>query len=181
MLSTKFTTFFFTLLVTLSLNANADCTGIYNHQFSTLQGGKINLCDHQDKVIIVVNTASKCGFTPQFEKLESMYQQYQNKGLLVLGFPSNDFRQEPGNNKEIGDFCKMTYAVKFPMMSKSSVTGSNANPLYQSLAKATKESPTWNFFKYVILPNNNGIYAFSSDVEPNSNVMMSKIKPHLKK
>lgn len=174
-------TMFFTFFASLSLHANADCSGIYNHQFSTLQGGKINLCEHQDKVILVVNTASKCGFTPQFEKLESMYQQYQTKGLLVLGFPSNDFKQEPGNNKEIGDFCKMTYAVKFPMVSKSSVTGNNANPLYQALAKATKEAPTWNFFKYVILPNNAGIYAFSSDVEPNSNVIMGKIKPHLKK
>ena len=110
--------------------ANAACLDLYNHQLTTLQGEKINLCDYQDKPILVVNTASKCGFTPQFEALESLYSQYKNKGLLVIGFPSNDFRQEPGNDKQIGDFCKLTYAVKFPMMTKSSVTGANANPFY---------------------------------------------------
>lgn len=158
----------------------AACSGIYNHQFTTLQGEKFNLCDYQDKPILVVNTASKCGFTPQFEKLEAMYQGNKDKGLLVIGFPSNDFKQEPGNNKEIGDFCKMTYSVKFPMMSKTSVTGANASPFYKALTEATKQAPMWNFYKYIILPKGQTISAYSSDTQPDSSEIMAKIKPYLK-
>jgi len=109
--------------------ANASCDALYDHQFTTLDGKPFNLCDYQDKPILVVNTASKCGFTPQFEALENMYKQYQSQGLLVIGFPSNDFKQELANDKKIGDFCKMTYGVEFPMMSKSAVRGDDANPL----------------------------------------------------
>jgi glutathione peroxidase len=170
----------FSFLLLVSHMANAACEGLYNHQFKTLQGETFDLCAHKDKAILVVNTASKCGFTPQFEKLEGMYKQYQNKGLLVIGFPSNDFRQEPKSNKEIGDFCKMTYAVNFPMMSKTTVTGANANPFYKELNNTTKEAPSWNFYKYLILPNSGGVYAFSSDVEPNSPMIMAKLKPYLK-
>ena len=88
-----------------SIMANAACDALYNHQLITLQGKTLNLCDYQDKPILVVNTASKCGFTPQFESLENLYKKYKDQGLLVVGFPSNDFRQDPGNDKEIGDFC----------------------------------------------------------------------------
>ena len=171
---------FFTLMLLLPHLANAACSGIYNYQFDTLQGKKLNLCEHQNKVILVVNTASKCGFTPQFEKLEALYGRYKDKGLLVVGFPSNDFKQELQSNQEIGDFCKMTYAVKFPMVTKSSVTGTQANPFYKALIKATNEAPAWNFYKYVIQPNNAGIFVYSSDVEPTSSLMMSKLKPYLK-
>lgn len=160
--------------------ANAACSALYNHQFSTLQGGKINLCDYQDKPILVVNTASKCGFTPQFEALESLYNQYKKQGLLVIGFPSNDFKQELSDDKQIRDFCKLTYAVKFPMITKSSVTGKNANPFYQQLIAKTGQPPSWNFFKYVILPGGHDVYAFSSDVKPNAVEILSKIKPNLK-
>lgn len=157
------------------------CDGLYNHNLTTLQGQKINLCDYQDKPILVVNTASKCGFTPQFEALEGLYSQYKDKGLLVIGFPSNDFKQEPGDNKQIGDFCKLTYAVKFPMMVKSSVTGEQANPLYKQLIAKTGKSPQWNFYKYVILPGGKQVYAFESTVQPDADVVMSKIKPYLSK
>ena len=160
--------------------ANATCLELYNHQLTTLQGDKINLCDYQDKPILVVNTASKCGFTPQFEALEALYSTYKDKGLLVIGFPSNDFRQEPGNDKQIGDFCKLTYAVKFPMMTKSSVTGSNANPFYQQLNAKTGQSPKWNFYKYVILPGGKEVYAYDSLVKPDSAEILAKIKPSLK-
>ena len=164
----------------LSSNANAACSGIYNHQFTTLQGEKINLCDYQDKPILVVNTASKCGFTPQFEDLESLYNKNKAKGLLVIGFPSNDFRQDPGNNKEIGDFCKMTYGVKFPMTSKSSVTGKDANPFYKELAEKSGTAPQWNFYKYVIEPGGKMVTAFESTVKPGAEDMMKKITPYLK-
>lgn len=160
--------------------ASAACSALYNHQLTTLQGEKLDLCDYQDKPILVVNTASKCGFTPQFEALEAMYSKYKSKGLLVIGFPSNDFKQEPGDNKQIGEFCKLTYAVKFPMMSKSSVTGTNANPLYKQLIEKTGQSPQWNFDKYVILPGGKQVAAYSSDVQPDSKEILSKIKPHLK-
>ncbi len=160
--------------------ANAACSELYNHQLVTLQGDKLNLCDYQDKPILVVNTASKCGFTPQFDALEGLYSKYKDKGLLVVGFPSNDFRQEPGNDKQIGDFCKLTYSVKFPMITKSSVTGSNANPLYKQLSAKTGQAPMWNFYKYVILPGGKNVYAFSSDVKPDSSEIVDRIKLGLK-
>lgn len=156
------------------------CPELYNHQYTTLQGEKINLCDYQDKPILVVNTASKCGFTPQFEALEGLYKKHKEQGLLVVGFPSNDFKQEPGDNKAIGDFCKMTYAVNFPMAPKSSVTGVNANPFYKQLADKTGQSPKWNFYKYVILPGGKEVYAFDSKVLPDSVEIIGKIKPFLK-
>jgi glutathione peroxidase len=159
--------------------ASAACPEIYNHQFTTLQGKKIDLCDYQNKPILVVNTASKCGFTPQFEALEGMYKKYKAQGLLVIGFPSNDFRQDPGDNKAIGDFCKMTYGVQFPMVTKSSVTGANANSFYKQLAAKTGVAPQWNFYKYVILPGAKDIYAFESTVTPDSAEIMGKIKPSL--
>ncbi len=159
--------------------ALAGCDQMHNFQFTTLQGGEFNLCEYQGKPILVVNTASKCGFTPQFEKLESMYSIYKKRGLLVIGFPSNDFHQELTGNKEIGDFCKNTYAVNFPMMSKSSVVGVNANPLYQHLIAITNQAPMWNFYKYLILPNGK-VYSYSSDVEPDSTQIMDRVKPFLK-
>ena len=168
------------LLLGITNMANAACSELYNHEFTTLQGQKINLCDYQDKPILVVNTASKCGFTPQFEALEALYNQYKSKGLLVIGFPSNDFRQEPGNDKQIGDFCKLTYAVKFPMMTKSSVTGANANPFYKQLIAKTGQEPQWNFYKYVILPGGKNVYVYSSEVTPESAEILGKIKPSLK-
>lgn len=163
-----------------STSVNAACGGIYNHEFTTLQGEKINLCNYQDKPILVVNTASKCGFTPQFEALEGLYSKNKDKGLLVIGFPSNDFRQDPGNNKEIGDFCKMTYGVKFPMVIKSSVTGANANPFYKELAEKSGTAPQWNFYKYVIAPGGKVVTAFESTVKPDSEDVMKKIAPYLK-
>ena len=168
------------LLFGMTNMANAACSELYNHEFTTLQGQKINLCDYQDKPILVVNTASKCGFTPQFEALEALYNQYKSKGLLVIGFPSNDFRQEPGNDKQIGDFCKLTYAVKFPMMTKSTVSGANANPFYKQLVAKTGQEPQWNFYKYVILPGGKDVTVYESSVLPNSDAILGKIKPYLK-
>ena len=168
------------MIMSLSITSFAACPDLYNHQFTTLQGAKINLCDYQDKPILVVNTASKCGFTPQFETLEALYKRYQSKGLLVIGFPSNDFKQELSSDKEIGDFCINTYSVKFPMITKTSVTGPNANPLHKQLIALTKQAPMWNFYKYVILPGGKQVYAYSSDVDPSSDEIMSKLKPFLK-
>ena len=130
------------VLFMLATNAfAADCPALLNHQFKTLQGNTINLCDYRGKPILVVNTASKCGFTPQFEKLEGLYSRYKDNGLLVIGFPSNDFKQELTSDSEIGSFCKLTYGVKFPMVSKGSVKGENANPFYKQLIKASGTEP----------------------------------------
>ena len=163
-----------------TMTAAATCPELYNHQFTTLQGEKINLCDYQNKPILLVNTASKCGFTPQFEALEGLYKKYKSQGLMVIGFPSNDFRQDPGNNKEIGDFCKMTYGVNFPMVTKSSVTGPDASPFYKQLAAKSGQAPKWNFYKYVITPGGKEVSAFDSSVQPNSTDILSKISPYLK-
>ena len=159
--------------------ANAACSGLYNHQFKTLQGSTIDLCEYQSKPILVVNTASKCGYTPQFETLESLYRKNKSK-LLIIGFPSNDFRQELSSDKEIGDFCKNTYKVEFPMVTKTSVAGEYANPLYKQLIQKTGMAPTWNFYKYLILPGGEKVYAFNSDVEPNSADIFSLLKPFLR-
>ena len=172
----------FSLLVSfVSGVANAAaCPELYNHQYTTLQGKKIDLCDYQDKPILVVNTASKCGFAPQFEALEGLYKKHKDQGLLVIGFPSNDFKQELSDNKAIGDFCKATYAVNFPMTPKSSVSGANANAFYKQLAAKSGQAPMWNFYKYVILPGGKPVYVFESTVLPNSADITDKIKPHLK-
>ncbi len=164
-----------------SMLANAAaCPELYDHQYTTLQGEKINLCDYQDKPILVVNTASKCGFAPQFESLEGLYKKHKAQGLLVIGFPSNDFKQELSEDKAIGDFCKATYGVNFPMTAKSAVSGANANPFYKQLAKKSGQAPMWNFYKYVILPGGKQVYAFESTVLPDSADIVGKIKPYLK-
>ena len=168
-------------LFAMPLSAVAgDCPALLNHQFKTLQGESIDLCQHRDQPILVVNTASRCGFTPQFEKLEAMSQQYKARGLLVIGFPSNDFRQELQNDKEIGNFCKMTYGVKFPMISKGSVSGANAQPFYKGLIAAAGQEPQWNFHKYVITSNGKTVHSFTSEVQPDDPAIMKLIQPELK-
>jgi glutathione peroxidase len=107
-----------------------------------------------------------------------MYIKHKSS-LLIIGFPSNDFRQELGSDKEIGDFCKNTYKVEFPMVTKTSVAGPNANPLYKQLIQKTGMAPSWNFYKYLILPGGEKVYAFSSDVKPNSLEVISLLKPYL--
>ncbi len=169
------------LMLTASLSSLAgECPALLNHQFKTLQGESINLCDYRDKPILVVNTASKCGFTPQFEKLEGLYSRYKDKGLLVIGFPSNDFRQELKSDSEIGSFCKLTYGVKFPMVSKGAVSGVNANPFYKQLAAASGQQPQWNFHKYVILPGGKSVQSFTSPTQPDDPAIMKLIEPNLK-
>ena len=170
-----------TLALALSPLAASACPALLNQQMKTLDGKPLDLCQFQGKAILVVNTASKCGFTPQFEKLEGMYRQYKDQGLVVLGFPSNDFRQELATNQEVGDFCRMTYGVKFPMAEKSSVVGEAANPFFKSLAAATQEQPRWNFHKYLIAPDGKTVYSFQTQVEPDAKEVMARLQPMLRK
>tara|TARA_B100001996_G_scaffold292484_1_gene232681 strand:+ start:551 stop:1051 length:501 start_codon:yes stop_codon:yes gene_type:complete len=137
----------------------------------------VNLCkEYFGKVILVVNTASKCGFTPQYEGLEKLYQDNKNRGLVVLGFPSHDFYQEPASEKEIKDFCNLTYDVKFPMFAKTKVRGKNAHPFFKLLAEQTNSSPKWNFHKYLINKNGEVVDYFATVTGPDSNKIIKKIE-----
>lgn len=161
--------------------SEAACPALLDHRMNTLEGKPLDLCQYANRPILVVNTASKCGYTPQFEKLEAMYKQYKDKGLVVVGFPSNDFRQELESNKEVGDFCRMTYGVKFPMAEKTSVTGDGANAFFKKLADVSAEAPRWNFHKYLIAPDGKTVHSFQTQIEPDSAAVMSKLQPMLSK
>ena len=168
------------LLAGLPALSSAACSDLLKHNYTSLQGKPVNLCDYSNRPILVVNTASKCGYTPQFEKLEAMSKRYGPRGLVVLGFPSNDFNQELGTNKEIAEFCKLTYFVEFPMIEKGSVRGPGANPFYKQLAAATGQAPQWNFHKYLIAPDGKMVYSFDTRLEPDAREIMSKLTPMLK-
>jgi len=128
------------------------CPAVLNYSFSSLQTGKTeSLCQYRGKVLLIVNTASYCGYTHQFEGLEALYRKYKERGLVVLGFPTNDFGgQEPGTNTEIAEFCRLTYGVEFPMFEKSSIKSLKSNPLFAELVSRTGQSPSWNFHKFVV-------------------------------
>jgi glutathione peroxidase len=169
------------ILALMALPALADaCPSLLNHRYTSLQGKPVNLCEFEGRPILVVNTASKCGYTPQFEKLEALHKRFQGRGLVVLGFPTNDFNQELATNKEIADFCKLTYFVEFPMIEKGSVTGPGANALYKQLAAAAGAAPRWNFHKYLIAPDGKTVHSFDTRVEPDSREIMGKLQPMLK-
>jgi len=158
--------------------AAAACPAVLKHTFNRLQDEKPqDLCQYAGKVVLVVNTASYCGFTGQYEGLEALYAKYQPKGLVILGFPSNDFgKQEPGSNKEIADFCFNAYAVKFPMFAKTVVSGTERNPLFAQLAQATGTAPKWNFYKYLIDRNGKVIDSYSSMTSPSSRSLVGDIE-----
>lgn len=166
---------------TPSATARTSCPATLRHTFKRLQDeAPQDLCQYAGKVVLVVNTASYCGFTSQYEGLEKLYAKYGPKGLVVLGFPSNDFgKQEPGNSKEIADFCFNTYGVKFPMFAKSSVKGADVNPLHAELIKATGQEPKWNFTKYLIDRNGKVIQHYPSKVTPDDKQLVSKIEQAL--
>ena len=158
------------------------CPAVLQHQFARLQDeSPQNLCQYAGKAVLVVNTASYCGFTNQYEGLEALYAKYAKRGLVVLGFPSNDFgKQEPGSSKEIADFCFNTYGVKFPMFSKTVVSGPGKNAFYAALEKATGTAPKWNFHKYLIDPSGKVVASFASDVAPQSPQLVSALERVLK-
>ncbi len=169
------------LALVLGANAaSAACPSLLDHRFTSLQGKALDLCEYAGQPILVVNTASKCGYTPQFEKLEALYKRYRSRGLVVIGFPSNDFNQELASNREIAEFCKLTYFVEFPMIEKGAVTGANAVPFFRQLAAATGQAPQWNFHKYLIAPGGKAVYSFATPVEPDSREIVGRLVPMLK-
>ena len=142
---------------------------------------EVNLCEaYSGKVVLVVNTASKCGNTPQYDGLEKLYEQYGEEGLVVLGFPSNDFMgQEPGTEENIEEFCRLTYGVEFPMFEKTSVKKDNADPFYAALAESAGTYPTWNFHKYLIGRDGVLISDFSPRTQPYDEKLVAAIEQAL--
>ena len=163
-----------------SANAGAACPRLLRHTHDRLQDEKPqSLCQYTGQVVVVVNTASFCGFTPQYKGLEDLYARYKGRGLVVLGFPSNDFSQEPDSNQKIADFCENTFGVKFPMFSKTSVTGNQAVPLFKQLAELTGTRPRWNFYKYVIARDGTHAVAFSSMTGPQDKSFVAEVEKQL--
>ena len=158
--------------------AFAACPAVLDHQVRPLAKDQpVHLCEaYAGQVLLVVNTASKCGFTPQYEGLETLYAELKDQGFAVLGFPSNDFMgQEPGSEEQIAEFCTLTYGVKFPMFQKTVVKGKDASPMYQQLAAAGGGAPGWNFHKYLIGRDGRVIAGFGSRVKPDSAELRSAI------
>lgn len=168
------------LCLPLASQAAEACPDLLKHEFKRLPSSKAeNLCQYQGKVILVVNTASRCGFTPQFDGLQKIYDAYKARGFVVLGFPSNDFNQELAEGQKIADFCRLNYGVDFPMYEKSSVKGANANAFYKALIKASGEEPKWNFHKYLITRDGRTVLPLHSRIEPDSREMRTKIESML--
>lgn len=172
---------FFQLAFVQSVRAAKEesCPDVMRFSLRPLGGGEpINICKkYLGKVVMIVNTASKCGFTPQYEGLEKLYRHYREKGLVILGFPSNDFGgQEPGSEKEIAEFCRLTYGVEFPMFQKTHASESKADPIYKTLAKVSGEYPAWNFHKYIIDRKGNLVASYNSKVLPQSKRLVDTIE-----
>ena len=162
---------------------NTQNTNAYGFSFKTLNGNKeLPLTDFKDKVLLVVNTASNCGFTKQYEDLQNLYLKYKDKGLVILGIPSNDFgEQEPGDSNEIENFCKVNFGVTFPLASKEVVVGKEAHPFYIWAKEKLGflSAPKWNFHKYLIDKKGNLIDYFVSTTAPNSDKVIKKIEKYL--
>jgi glutathione peroxidase len=165
-----------------SINAMASESALLDQDFRRLASEEtVNLGDeYGGKVLLVVNTASKCGNTPQYDGLEQLYQQYGDDGLVVLGFPSNDFfGQEPGTEEEIQTFCRLTYKVKFPMFEKTTVKKGDAHPFFDQLAAEAGTYPTWNFHKYLIGRDGKVIREFSPGTQPYDDEVVAEIEAAL--
>ena len=150
--------------------------------FTSVEGIPINLSDYKQKVIVVVNVASRCGFTNQYKGLQTLWSEYKNKGLVVIGVPSNNFRQEPGNNKEIKKFCETTFGIDFPITEKQSVIGTNAHPffLWAKNNHGSGAIPKWNFHKIIIGKNGKVVETFASITKPTSKKFISAIEKEIK-
>jgi glutathione peroxidase len=150
------------------------CPALLDRTMASLLEKPQSLCDYAGKVILVVNTASECGYTPQYEGLEALYRRYSARGLVVLGFPSNDFGgQEPGSNKEIAAFCVNQYAIDFPMFAKTALKD---NALYRDLAQATGAAPRWNFHKYLVDRSGKAVHSFDTRVAPDDAKLVAAIE-----
>ncbi len=157
----------------------AESTGVaYDYKFNSIDGGQINLNDYKNKVIVVVNVASRCGYTPQYEDLQTLYNEYKSRGLIIIGVPTNNFKQEPGTNNQIKDFCETNFGITFPMTEKINVIGTNSHPFF----KWAKEDfgisaiPKWNFHKIIIGKNGKIQDTFASFTKPTSKKFIKLIE-----
>ena len=150
------------------------CPTLLDRTFDSIHEKPQSLCEYSGKVLLVVNTASQCGYTPQYDGLEALYRKYKGRGLVVLGFPSNDFGgQEPGSNKEISAFCVNQYAIDFPMFAKTEL---KRNPLYADLVKASGHAPHWNFHKYLVDRGGVEVQSFDTRVAPDDPKLVGAIE-----
>jgi glutathione peroxidase len=162
-------------------------TNIYDIELTKINGEKITMSDYKGKVMLIVNTASKCGYTKQYDGLQKLYDDYKDKGFVILGFPANNFmRQEPGTNEEIQTFCRMNYGVSFPMFEKISVKGEDIDPLYEYLTNKERNPEfggkiTWNFNKFLISKNGQIVNRFKSGDKPQSEKITTAVENQLKK
>jgi glutathione peroxidase len=169
---------FLTSLFFSASSAMAACPALLDRNLDTILEKPQSLCEYAGKVVLVVNTASECGYTPQYEGLEALYKKYRSRGFVVLGFPSNDFGgQEPGANKDIAAFCVNQYAIDFPMFAKTEL---KKNPLYADLVKATGASPRWNFHKYLVDRTGSKVLSFDTRVAPDDAKLGAAIEAFLK-
>ena len=150
----------------------------YDYEFNAIDGGLIKLDKYEGKVIVVVNVASRCGYTPQYEDLQKLWTSYQNKDLVVIGVPTNNFRQEPGNNSEIKDFCETNFGITFPITEKINVIGNNSHPFYKWAKKdyGIGAIPKWNFHKIIVGKNGKVAETFSSITNPSSKKFLKVIE-----
>ena len=157
------------------------CGEILGHAMQQLNTREtVDLCEqYQGKTVLVVNTASKCGFTKQFEGLEALYQKYQDKGLVVLGFPSDSFKQEYDDAEKTAEVCYLTYGVKFPMFTTTKVKGDEANPVFKALIAKTGETPSWNFNKYLVSSDEQTVKHFGSRTAPDDKDFIAELEKML--
>ena len=155
---------------------------VYDFEFNSIDGNKIELSDFKNKVLVVVNVASRCGYTTQYEGLQMLWSNYKNKNLVVIGVPTNNFKQEPGNNKEIKDFCETNFGINFPMTEKTNVIGKDAHPFYKWAKKnhGIAAIPKWNFHKIVIGKNGKVVDTFASFTKPTSDKFLNLIEKEIK-
>ena len=166
------------LLVWAGAAQAATCPTLLDRSVPRLQDERPqSLCQYAGKVLLVVNTASQCGFTPQYRGLEALYERHRAQGLVVLGFPSNDFGgQEPGSATEIAAFCENQFAVQFPMFSKVTVKGDKAHPFYADLARRAGQTPRWNFHKYLIGRDGKTVRSYPSQTEPDDAALLRDVQ-----
>ena len=150
----------------------------YDYKFDNIDGGQIKLSDYKDKVIVIVNVASRCGYTPQYDDLQSLYNSYKDKNLVVIGVPTNNFKQEPGSNDQIKDFCETNFGITFPMTEKINVIGANSHPFYKWAKKdfGVGAIPKWNFHKIIIGKNGKVVDTFASFTKPTSKKFIKSIE-----
>ena len=175
----KLLSFFFLILFMFKAESSEEI--FYDFSIESISGETINLSDYKSKVVLLVNTASKCGFTPQYSGLQTIYDRYKEDGLVVLGVPTNDFNQELSKDSEVKEFCEIRFGVEFPMSSIQPIRGENAHPIYKWIKSNVSAigQPRWNFHKYLIGKDGKIINWFSSLTSPTSEGLVNQIETAL--